>query len=295
MTKYTPLEQWIAQALSEPDRESTCTAMALMYIKQGGGNREVKTINLKGKSHDAKELAKTFQGLAEQYAQDFGGIQQFEMQAFYGSTSPGLHHTITVMDGELQQGGRGRTIKEAPDGPGLVAQAMRHTENTMQMLVSLIQTGAVTSLQRENAMAEREARLRDEVNDAYGIVREMMMAKANENHEQKMRELAFKQSATERKALVGMVPALVNTVSGREIFPQSTSDTALIDALAEEVNPELIQQLATMGAISPKLLGPLMARFEESLRKKKMEEEETKRLVPSSDDPRNDASGGPIQ
>jgi choline dehydrogenase-like flavoprotein len=295
MAKYTPLEQWIAQALSEPDRESPCTAMALMYLKHGGGNREVKTINLKGKSHDAKDLAKIFQGLAEQYAQDFGGIQQFEMQAFYGSSAPGLHHTITVMEGELQQGGRGRTVKETPDGQGQVAQAMRHTENITQLLVNLIQTGAVTSLQREQAMAEREARLRDEVNDAYGIVREMMMQKATENHEQRMRELQFKQSATERKALVGMVPALVNTVSGRDIFPQSTSDTALIDSMAEEVKPEAIQQLAAMGLIPPKLLGPLMARFEEATRKKQMEEEEAKKLIPSSIDPRDDASGGPIQ
>jgi len=295
MAKYTPLEQWIVQALSETDKETTCSAMALMYNKQGGGTREVKTINLKGKTQPAHELAKIFTGLAEQYAQDFGGIQQFEMQAFYGSNTPGLHHTITVMDGELQQGGRGRTVKETADGPGIVAQSMRHVENMSQLLVTLVQHGAVTSLQREQAMAERESRLRDEVNDAYAVVREMMMQKATESHEQRMRELQFKQSATERKALVGMVPALVNTVSGREIFPQATSDTALIDALAEEINPETIQQLAGMGAISPKLLGPLMARFEEALRKKQSEAEEVKRLVPSSGDPRDDASGGPIQ
>jgi hypothetical protein len=291
--KYTTLEQWIIQALTDPDRESTCTAISLLYIKPGGGGtREVKTVQLKDKSHDARTIAKLLQGLAEAYAQDFGGIAQFEVHAFYGKDVSGLHHTISVMEGELQQGGRGRTVKESADGPGLVAQAMRHAEKTAELLVTLIQHGAVTSLQREQAMAEREARLRDEVNDAYGIVREMMMQKATDSHEFKMKEIAAQQSATERRKLMEIMPALANTVAGRDVFPQATADTALIDSLAESIDPKAIEQLGAMGVIPPNLMGPLMARFSDALRKKQAEAEALKQLPPSSTDPREDAGGG---
>ena len=293
MAKFTTLEQWIKEALAiDPDRPEQCTAMALLYLKPGGGTREVKTVKLDGKSNDPAQLTRLFSGQAESYAQEFGGISQFEIQAFYGSSSAGAHHTISVMDGEVQQGGRGRAVREDASGTGLVAQAMRHTEEVTKLLTTLVQHGAVTSLQREQAAADREAKLRDEVNEAYAVVREMMMQRATEGHEFRMKEIAAQQGAYERKKLVEMTPFLANTIAGREIFPQGTSDTALIDSLAESIDPNMIQQLGAAGMIPQNLLGPLMNRFNEALRKKQAEAEALKRLPPSAANPRDDAGGG---
>jgi hypothetical protein len=301
VNKHTPLAVWLREAMTPDADRGHCVALSVLYNKPGGGTREVKTIRLGGRTWDPHELAQLIQGNVETYAQEFGGISSFEVACFYGKEGTkgdiGAHHTITVMDGELQQGGRGRGVKEANDGPGLVAQAMRHVEKSYELLVSLVQTGAVTNLQREQAMAAREESLRKEVNDAYGIVREMMMKEAEKSHEQKMRELQFLDGTNTKKKLLEYLPALVNTASGKEVFPQATADTALIEALAEKVPPEVIQQLAGTGLVPAEVMGPLMARFNEVIRKKQAEAEAVKQLPPSSTDPREDATGGgsPLQ
>jgi hypothetical protein len=292
--KYTPLEAWISSVLSDPDMPERVTVLAVLYKRPdgGGGTREVKAIKIEGKTHDPADLARLITGLVETYAQELGGISQFEIQALYGKGNIGAHHTISVMDGELQQGGRGRSVKEANDGPGLVAQAMRHTEKAFELLATLVQHGAVTTLSREQAAAERESALRIEVADAYKIVRESMLANQKENHEMRMRQLEFERNSSERKQVFALGPALLNTVAGREIFPQSTADTALIERLAEEVSPDMIRQLADMGVLKNELMGPLMARFNEVLTKKKAEAEAVKQLPPSDTNPREDAAGG---
>jgi hypothetical protein len=295
-SKYTPLGQWLREALTPDPERGICLALGVLYNKPGGGTREVKTIRLSGKTWDVGQLSDLIQGTVETYAQDFGGLSSFEIQCFYGKEGTkgevGAHHTITVMEGELQQGGRGRSVKEANDGPGLIAQAMRHVEKSYELLVNLVQTGAVTNLQREQAMAAREESLRKEVNDAYGIVREVMMREAEKSHEHKMREMAFLEGSNTKKKLLEYLPALVNTASGKEVFPQATADTALIEALAEKVPPEVIQQLAGTGVVPAEVMGPLMARFNDVLRKKQAEADAVKQLPPSSTDPREDATGG---
>jgi hypothetical protein len=289
--KYTPLETWIREALTDSDKEGPCSAMSLLYCKPGGGHREIHSVKLTGKTHDAKTLSDLFQGRAETAAQDFGGISNFEIQAFYGKSEAQAYHTISIIDGEMQSGGKGRTVKETNDGPGIVAQSMRHTENAFTLLAQLVQNGAVTSLQREQAMATRETELRNEVNEAYKIVREMMMSKTASDHEMHMKELQFRQTQFMHQKIMELVPALANTVSGRDIFPQSTADTALIEALATRVKPEMIEQLGMAGILPPELLAPLAARFSDVLRKKKEEAEAVKKLAPSNPDPMLDATG----
>lgn len=289
--RYTPLETWIREALTDSDKEGPCTALVLVYNKPGGAIREVKNVKLAGKTHDPKTLADLFQGTAETFAQDFGGMSQFEIQAFYGTKEAQAIHTITIIDGEMQAGGKARTVKETNDGPGIIAQSMRHTENAFTLLAQLVQNGAVTSLQREQSMAARETELRNEVNEAYKIVREMMMAKTAADHEMHMKEMSFRQTQLIQQKIMELVPALANTVSGRDIFPQSTADTALIEALALKVKPEMLEQLNMAGILPPELMGPLAARFSDVLRKKKEEEEAVKKLVPSNPDPALDATG----
>jgi len=281
--KYTPLAKWIREALSDPDKGHACTQLVLLYKKSEGGTREVKTVRLGGKTWDADELAKTIQGWAETYAQDFGGISHFEIQAHYGSPDNQSHHTITVADGEIVQGGRGRTVRENPDSTGLVAQAMRHTERTMEMMTAMVQHHAAVTLQREQWMSAEMQRLREETNDAYTIVREVLMGKRKEEHEMEMQRIQIMKGLETQRKLMELIPALANTVAGKEIFPQSVADTALIEAIATKVPPEMIQQLASAGVIPAEVMGPLMARFNDVLRKKQAEVEALKKLPPAAE------------
>lgn len=292
--KYVTLDQWITGAMSDSDKENPCTALACVYNKPTGGNKEVHGLSLKGKTHDPQMLAKLFQGKAEGFAQDMGGIQSFEMQAFYGKPEPQATHTFTVVDGEVQREGRNRAIRESPTPEGQVAQAMRHTEKAYELLNTLVQHTTVMSVQREVALAQRVDHLQNEVNDAYTLVREMLNAKAADHHALLMKQAEYDRVTGERRKLLELAPALVNTASGREVFPQAFTDSKLIDSLAERVPPEMIASLASSGIIPPELAGPLQLRMTQALERRKAEEDAVKRLRPSNPDPRIDAAGGAI-
>lgn len=285
MSRYTSLSAWLEETLADTDRVEAASIISIWHRKHEGGTREVKSIALKGKTFESASLAKTIQGTCETFAQEMPGINQFEIHVHYDPKSSPAIHTISIADGEMLQGGRSRNVKEGADAAGLVAQAMRHMEKSQELLVTLVQQGTITSLQREQAAYLAAEKLRNEVNDAYEIVRQVMMERGKEAHDMRMEELKFAKSLDERKRIMELMPALANTVSGREIFPQSVADSKLIEALALKVPPKLLEQLATSGMVDPEVMGPLMARFDEVVRQKKAEEEAIKKLPPTSDEP----------
>jgi hypothetical protein len=292
MKRYKTLEAWIREALTDTDKDKECTALACIHKKIEGGTKEVHTVKLTGKTHEPGKLAELFRGKAEAFSQDMGGIQKFELQAFYGTNEVQASHGFTIIDGELHVGAD-RVHKETPDGPGIVAQAMRHAEKAYELATGLIQQVAVTSIQREEKFTIREERLQTEVSDAYIIIRDMLMDKIKQDHAMIMQRLEYERTSQERKRLLDLAPALANTVAGRELFPQSTADTALLDALADKVKPEFIENLVTMGVITPELAGPLSIRLTEAINKKEAERKALKQLPASNVDPAKDAAGEP--
>jgi len=169
---------------------------------------------------------------------------------------------------------------------------MRHTEKLAEMLSSVVQTMAVNSVQREERWHQREEQLQTEVTEGYTIIRDMLMANLKADHEYRMRELEYHRTSGERGKLLALMPALANTVAGKEVFPQASADTALIDAIAEKVNPAVIEQLAGSGMLPAEVAGPLTLRLKEALSKREREQEELKRLPPANSDPQKDATGG---
>lgn len=291
MRKYKTLEFWIREALSDNDKEGACTALACVYLKTGGGTREVHSVKLGGKTWQPKDLSDLFTGKAETYAQDMGGIQKFELQAFYGKTEPQATHMFTIVDGEVQADGQGRTIREAPNAEGLTSQAMKHAERAYELATKLAETMAVTSVQQYERWALREEKLQTELNDAYTIVRDMLMKQVSMDHELRIKELAFARSTQERAQFLKMMPALANTVAGKEVFPMAAADTALLDTLAEKVKPEMVEQLSAMGILPPQLAAALTARFNEAIVRRQAEAEALAKLPPANPDPRKDAAG----
>jgi hypothetical protein len=291
MKKFKTLHSWIAEAISDSEKEAACSALACVYRKNEGGTREVYSVKLTGKTWDAKSLAELFQGKAEAYAQDFPGISTFEIQAFYGTNEAQAIHTFVVVDGEVQAEGRGRNVRESADGQGLIAQAMRHVERTHDSLLKICETMAVTTVQRETRWADREAKLQEEITDCYTIIRDMMMKQNEVEHNKELERMKMLQNIVERKKLLEIAPALANTISGREIFPQSVVDTSIVESFAKKVNPQMLDQLTKLGVIDNELAGVLAARFAQIAERAKKEAEELKRIPPAGQTPELDVAG----
>lgn len=265
--RYKTLEQWVQEILSEtrenPEsgKDGACTALALLFMQPQGGSKELDVIRLAGKTWKGKDIADRFRGKAETFAQDMPGRQSFQVQAFFGTREPQAFHPFVVADGEIAHGGADRTVKETPDSQGLVAFTMRHLERTQEQLMALA-TGFVQRADaREERMAIREEKSREELNDAYAIVREMVMNQKKAEFDMEMAKLKYLRDSKNQGLMLEQAPALLNVISGQELFPLSVADKNLVDSLCERVTPEQVDGLVMTGIVPENLAGTLKLRI----------------------------------
>lgn len=281
------LDQWIFEALTDEDKDAPCTALSLVH-RVGVKEQEVHTTQLGSKQWDAKGLAKMFLGKAENYAAELPGVQTFNLLAFYGGRTQYEALKPFMVNGESEMPG---LATEGPTKEGLVQQAMRHTEAMTQM--ALRQTTSMTSAM--TAMFEMVVRenmnLRKENQDATIIVRDAVLAMNEKKEESAFKRLKYERDTQERSKWLSFGPAFINTLLGKEIFPQSTADTALIDTIAESISEDDIQRLAASGVIKPEVWGPLAQRMAKTIERKRLAAEQAKAAL-NGVDPEEDATGG---
>lgn len=283
------MDHWIRESLTDPDKDGPCTMLSLVHMV-GMQQKEIHTTRLGGgKSWTEKQLSELFRDKASTYAQDLPGVQTFNVLAFYGGrTTPEASFPFLVNPEAAQHG----LATESPTEMGRLQQKMRHEEAGMQQIYRRQQVLDEYSLGIIEKQGVMIAGLLEENRDAFQIVKEMLMEQATQRHTREMERLQFERATAERKKLMAFVPPLVNTVTGKEVFPQSTSDSALIEMAAETLSEDKIQQLAAI--LPPELLGPLAARMAEHLQKKRAAEEQKDRLLSMNGghpDPEGDAAG----
>lgn len=281
------LEQWIHEALTDADKLKPCSKIALVH-RSGIREVELHTTIIGSRQWNATDLAKMFYGKAENYAAELPGYQQFNLLAFYGENPQWEAIKPFGIAGQEELPGN---ATEAPSKEGLVQQSMRHAEACMHAMMK--QTAVLTGAM--NTMFEQVVRenisLRKENMDATVIVRDAIMSRTAQNNEARMKELEFQRATEERAKWLSFGPAFINTILGREVFPQASADSALIDAIADSLSEEDIGKLASTGVIKPEVWGPLAKRMSESLRKKREAKEQAAKAL-ATVDPEVDAMGG---
>jgi hypothetical protein len=290
--KFQTLESWIEEALSDQDKMDAlgnvkaCTALAAVHVSANGvGTKSVHAIPLTGKTHTPASLANKLIGKIQGFAQDLGqGPQQFLVHAFYGSSEPEATHPIRTLDGDMVSGDDWGRVSETPNEKGITAQLMRHLEHKDNMLMTVLQ-GTFGS------WAKERHELQAEVNESYKIVREMMMNMESARHTQAMEREQYARTSQERKALMAMIPALANGLTGKEIFPKESADTALLDAMARRMTPDMVDAAVQMGIIPKEAHGAVVARIVEVREREIAEQRELARVPPASRSGADDVQG----
>lgn len=261
--KRVTVEQWITEALSDQEKGAKCNAIALVYLKAGGvGQEEITTKqNLDKGTINPRDLAQYFINKATGFSQDLPGISTFRLLAFYGQPEPQATFPFTVADGDLTGGGDTAFAKHEPTNTGLLGQLMKHNEQMSLVLMQLCTTVTVQSVQRES-------QLRQDVNEAQMIVRDVIMNMHKEQHESRMAQLRFARESEERQLVAKALPSLLNQLTGREIIPQNHADSELLDAIATKVKPEHLNLLVQMGILEQQQAALLAARFTRTLEEK---------------------------
>lgn len=292
MPRFQTLEDWIGQAMSDQDKTDhtgqvlPCTALAVLYVKANGvGTEHVHSVSLSGKTHDAGKLAEAFRYRIEGFAQGFGrGTQTFRMLAFYGGDKePKASHNLRTLDGDLIHSEDAGTV-EGPTEKGMMSQLMRHLEHKDGMIMDFWRATVA------DAVRDRRE-LQAEVNESYKIVREMMMDMDTRRHQQRMEQEQYARTTQERKALMGMVPAITNGLTGKEIFPKESADTVLVETMARKLTPDQVEGLVAMGIIPRELQSVVVARILEVRERDEAERRELARMPPANRSGADDVQG----
>lgn len=268
------LEEWIREALTDGDKEAACSVLCLIH-KLGAHDREIHAKKIVA-GVSPSELAALFRGKAETYAQDLSGVQTFNLLAFYGKNEPEAFFPFLVQ-GDVNTSGN---ATEPPTPAGEKAQGMRFAEQMVQMAYRQMNTVFEMQSRLITQMASREERLLRENHEAFEIVRDTVMRQVTESREHEIRQLEYTRQTEERRKWLSFAPPLINTILGREVFPQATVDTTIVEAVAENLTEEQIQQLAI--ALPAHLWGPLAERMSTFLEKKRSAQEAMARLVPGN-------------
>jgi hypothetical protein len=281
------LDQWIHEALIDEDKGGKCTALALVH-RVGVKEQEIHAVQLGSRQWVPKDLAKLFLGKAENYAAELPGVQTFNLLAFYANRTQFESIKPFMVTGEVELPG---LATEGPTKDGLVQQSMRHSEAVIQL--SFRQTNAMCeALQRmADAVVRENLSLRQENREAAEIVRDAMLQLTDRREASVIKRLEYQRDTEERKKWLSFGPALINGVLGREIFPQSMADTALIDTIAENLSEADISKLAATGVIKPEVWGPLAQRMAQSLERKRLAHEQVQSAM-NGVDPEEEATAG---
>ena len=298
--KRQSLAAWFHEAITDVDKGPGVKILALVMTHRTSHQTEVELhkYSFGGRTLTPVELETLFMGKARSYAQDLSGVQTFNMLAFYGdpehpelATEPGARHPFLV--GPVGQGdGANGMATEEPTPQGERAQRMR--QNEMGFLQSFEHQRHVNALllQFAQMQAGQVAALTQRCIDQSEIVHDAILREGDRRHAHEMELAKYTRSSAERDRLLRMVPPLANTLTGREIFPIATTDTALIETLIDNFTPEIGEKLASAGLPMP-LMAALMDRFAKHEKQKEEIRKAAENMLPAADTGADDAGGGP--
>lgn len=272
MAKKT-LEAWLAECLT---RETKCTAL-LCIQKIGSSDQEVWKLELpEGKQWDYKELGEIFVNKAAVRVQEEPGSHLFHMLAFFGGNLPGDMFPFRVNSSAELGGG----ATEEPTERGARAQSMRHAEAAFQSSFRHTQYLIQATLEMNRDLMKGMRESMSERADALELVQKVVLAHAANQSELRMKEMAYMRTVQLEAAAAKFLPALTNTIAGREVFPQSTEDTALVEMLLNSFGEDQIKLLAA--TLRPEAQAILATRAAAFYKAKREAEETAARAVTSN-------------
>lgn len=287
--KRLTLDVWIHNAMSDEKDNRKCSMIALVHTV-GAQQKEIHHVKFaSGKNPTPEELANIFRQRAEGYAQDLSGTQTFLLLAFYGKSEPETSQPFTVSPIIDHQN---PIPSEPATSEGRVQQLMRQGE----MLFQQVYRRQQVMDEHANNMIDRQSRMMVDLmaqNRAFfDMTKELLMEKALDTHKHRMDELGYSRASEERKKWISYIPMLINTLTGKDIFPQSTADTVLLEQIVENVDENAIAMLSHV--LKPELVGPVMERFTQIQQKKRLEKEATVKALtaPIGLSGEEDAGGG---
>lgn len=269
------LAKWFRRVTSDPamtrDGERKCVALALLHVT-AGIKSEVHSLKLGAKVWEPEKLAEMFDGIATEHAAGLSSIESgsgqemYHLVAFYEDLPDMAVAPLPLMKRTgVMSTADDSIVTEPPTPKGELSQNMRERSAWMQFVLEMTMRTHAAQAQTIDAQARELANLRQESHDVIQTAKEMILEKASDAHDHRMKELAFERSSEERSRLMKLLPGLANKITGREIFPESTVDSSLFEALLESADEKQIERIlaAVMPVLKPEQQALLFGRLAE--------------------------------
>lgn len=262
------LRQFIAECLLVAEKQDLygikkCSGFALVHDRNGT-QFELKVIKIGARQWDPKELADILESTADTFAGGVPGVQQFQVLAFFDDQSqPQSFYPFRRNGGDAEQAG---LMTEPPTQAGLMGQLMRLFEANTRTSHHYAASTFATMERVIVRLDQRCALLEEEQHDTIELTKELIFQRASDEHGRKIAILELEEKAKTKEAIVRLLPPLANRVFGKEVFPQATADSAIIDQMAESLTQDQIVKLN--GILTPQQWGLLADRLVQSLEKK---------------------------
>lgn len=278
------IRNWLTELLDEINEHGKLSLVVLNHCSATGG--EIEIFPLKS-THprwgDANNMAEMIFAVAARHARGLPGQQQFVLHGMFGeATSTPARLLPFGLPGALTFGAvPGGLSTEPPTLTGQAQQTMRHIE-------LLIQGAFAKDKHATDTLMAITRDLTTRLGDSQNECRELMLALkecfATLMELQKRAQLdiiAAKQRAVLIQEFTRLMPAALNGVTGRNIFPVAAGDTALLRTMLRHLDDDKMKMLAglaeSQGPEAQQGWALLVNRFdqlrkEDELQDKKIEE-----------------------
>lgn len=256
-------DKWIAEVVNELQDGAPCSSLSVSH-REGSLTKEIYSVIItKDTKINPLEIAELFRRKAESHVQDLPGNQLFELQARYGGRSDCSVRLPFRISGS-SEAMYGETEPPTPEGKQM--QSMRWGEFGHQFWAKQVTELVRIGIDRERVLSSSLEEANKENREIINLLKTALLEQASSQHQFKLEEMKFQRETMVYGELARYAPALLNTVTGRELIPQSSADSALVESMIEHLTPQQVE--AMKHTFPPKVFAIIMARANEYWSKK---------------------------
>jgi len=135
---------------------------------------------------------------------------------------------------------------------------------------NLFRTAELQTMQNQKIMQQNS--------ELMELTKTLLLEREVKQHEHRLLEYKEEQKNLLIEKGSTLIPALLNTITGKEIIPKSSQDTAILEAIANGITEEQAVQLAS-ALPDDAVRGALAARLGEILSKREQQKATRRKLV----------------
>lgn len=258
------LEQVIHTNLTDKVRGKGCSAISLIHVDGVESREEIHAIAVAPGGTDAGELADLFQSRAEMHASGSQDRQKFELVFFYESNKPQRPYSFTVFS-KISLGEHGA---EEATAKGLVKNAMASANEALRMAFAQINAMNAASIDMVEAVTQHARatteQLKNTSEERDALIDHMMTLRfqsQSKEHEFRLEEIEKIRKNENFRKVMEYLPGLVNQIAKKNVFPESTGDTAILKGLLgslDKMDPQLVASL--IAQLPEQVAGAVMSR-----------------------------------